>query len=262
MKMTLLEIVQTVCSELGLDNISSLGDSPDAERVSTLAKTSFYEFINQRSSWPHLQTYRSLEASVDVDLPNGFIMPDDAVELRWFKYDTSDAADLTKMRELCYLTPECFVEHVTGRSEHSTYDYQTIHLPNHLSLRVRKDKAPEYWTSFDDKWIITDSYDSSQGSTLVSARSQALYIRSPRWMYADEFVPDLPTDCFSAYLAEVRSLASVAILETENAKAEQQANRGRRVLSNKNWVTHETQTEYPNYGRQGRGRGRSRLFGR
>lgn len=262
MKMTLLEIVQAVCSELGLDNISSLGDSPDAERVSTLAKTAFYEFISLRSSWPHLQTYRSLDASGDVDLPNGFIMPADAVELRWFKYDVSESADMSQLKELCYLTPECFVEHVTERSENNTHGYQTINLPHHLTLRVRKDKAPEYWTSFDDKWIITDSYDENQGATLVASRSQALYIRTPRWQYADEFVPDLPSDCFPTYLAEVRSLASVAILETANDKAEQQANRGRRVLSNKNWVTHETQTIYPHYGRKGRGRGRNPLFSR
>lgn len=54
-KLTLLDIVQDVLSDMDSDEVNSINDSIEALQVAAIAKSTFYNIIDGRD-WPHLYT--------------------------------------------------------------------------------------------------------------------------------------------------------------------------------------------------------------
>src|SRR5690606_23061665 len=98
---------------------------------------------------------------------------------------------------------------------------------------IKTNQFPTYWTSFDDVYLVCDSYDASYDDTLKSSKTQALIVRNPDWITQDDFVPDLPAEAFAAFLAEAKSTAFVSLKQMMNEKVEAKAQRQQRWLSRK-----------------------------
>lgn len=249
---TLLEIVQDVHNDLNLDEVNTIGDTPDSLRVAQIAKTVFFEFIGQRDSWPHLHTLTRLDALSDLTQKTGVSLPDNTSKLLWVKYDCiKDGEARANFKTLSYMYPEDFLER-SHTLDSSAANVDEVTTPNNAVFYVKTDKAPEYWTSFDDKIIYFDSIDSAVDTTIQASKTQAFIVRIPTWIAEDTFVPELPFEAFPGYLAEVKSVASIAINEMQNGKAEQQSTRQRRKLSNQSWKA-KGGLRQPNYGKPRRG---------
>lgn len=247
-KMTLLEIVQDILNDLDSDDVNSLNDTIESQQVAQIVKTCYNGMISNRN-WPHLRKTGQLDSSGDSSKPNYLRIPDTWKELILFKYDKSKLGD-TKLSisDVTYKEPDNFLRYVSHRDS-SLATVSTISDYSGVKLLIQNDVAPTYWTSFDDVYIVTDSYDSAVDTTLQKSKSQCMAYIEPTWTHLDTFTPDLPSEAFSALLEEAKSTAFIALKQSNNPKAEQKAVKQQRWLSRKAWAA-KGGILYPSYGRR------------
>ncbi len=257
---TLLEIVQDVHNDLNLDLVNTIGDTPDSQRVAQIAKTTYFEFISRRD-WPHLRKLSRLESLVDLTQRTGLGIPQLTNKVEWIKYNVRKVDDVKdNYQPITFLYPDEFLDLANNHDTSQPYVDQ-IETPSGAVFSIRTDKAPQYWTSFDDDVIYFNSYDSEVESTIQGHKTQVLLYTTPQWVSEDSAVPNIPVEAFPGYLAEVKSVASLKINEIQDAKSEQQATRQQRRLSNQSWRAFGG-IRKPNYGRPGKGSRHSNHFPR
>lgn len=248
MKLTLLEIVQSILNDLDSDEANSIDDSVEAAQIAQLVKDCYYEWISNRN-WPSHKRILKLDAYGSTSFPNYMRVPSTVKEITQVSYDVKKEGE-TKLqyKEIQYLYPDEFLQKVHQRDTDKD-NVIVVTDPLGGSLPIINDKAPEYWTSFDDDTIIFDSYNVAVDTTLQSNKSQILCVIIPSWTHTDDFIPDLPAEAFSGFLAECKSTASIAFKQMANQKEEQKVSRQQRWLSRKAWKANGG-VRYPNYGRK------------
>lgn len=250
MKMTLLEMTQDILNDLDSDEVNSISDTVESQQVAQIVKTCFYEQISNRN-WPHLRRLIQMEASGDLNKPNYLRIPNGLKELITFKYEASKLGDTQKnLVDVTYKEPESFLRYVSSRRSDADNVREVADFSGTTILTVT-DKAPEYWTSFDDKHIVTDSFDSEVDDTLKKSKTQCLAYVEPAWVHSDDAIPEIPDEAFSGLLEEAKSTAFFTLKQMSNPKAEQKASRQSRWLSRRAWQANGG-IQYENYGRKGR----------
>ena len=250
MRMTLLEIVQDVLNDLDSDSVNSINDTVESEQVAAIVKSCYFEMIGNRN-WPHLKKLFQLEHSGNLSRPNYLAIPVLLKELETFRYETQkEEGGRIYFSEVKYKHPEDFLSFISTRDSTAT-NVDVIQDFGGSKLFVVNDKAPEYWTSFDDYYIVTDSYNKAIDDTLKKSKTQCIGYLHPSWEHTDSFIPDLPAEAFPALVAEIKSTAFVNVKQMANQKAEQKASRQQRWLSRKAWRAHGG-VQYDDYGRKGR----------
>lgn len=225
MKLTLLEIVQSVLSSLNSDNVNDVNDTIESSQVVDIVKDTYYEMLSY-NDWPHLWVLRELEAVSDQTKPNFLRIPDEVEQLKTFSYDvTSNTDSNRKIVELTYREPEDFIRMLRGRDTSQT-NVNVYDNGHGVDLFILDDKMPEFWTSFDDEYIVTDSYSLAEDTTLNGSKSSAHCKVIPVWSGTNTFVPDFPASFFPTFLAEVKSTASIVLKQQLSQKDEQRARRG------------------------------------
>jgi len=249
-KLTLLELVQDILSDLDSDTVNSIDDSVESLQVAQIVKTTFFEIITE-GEWPHLGQLIQLTGSGDNTVPTHMTIPDNVRYIEWVKYNKRTSTDTKDVYEsVTYMNPEDFMVYVNRRDSSKT-TVTTVTDPSSVLLLITNDKAPTYYTSFDNDVIVFDSYDSVVDSTLQSAKVQCYGYREPVFTLSDTFVADLPSKAFPYLLSEAKSVAFNTLKQAANAKEEQRATRQRRRLSQDRWRL-EGGISYPNYGRKGK----------
>ena len=245
-KMTLLEIVQSVLSDLDSDEVNSITDTVESTQVMNIAKDIYYSLTNDRV-WPTHKIVTSLTALSDTDYPTHFDMADNVKEIEWVKYNVADSGDPVDYKTITYLEPERFIDIVLSRDS-SASNVQTV-TDGNMVLLIKNDQDPTYFTSFDDDKIIFDSFDEDVSTTLEESRIMVLATVEPSWTNSDTFTPDIPSKAFPYYLSEVKSTAFVKIKQSPSPKDEQLSRRHRTYLSGEKYrVAGGIGT--PNYGRK------------
>lgn len=247
MKLTLLEMTQDILNDMNGDEVNSINDTIESQQVAQIIKTTYLEMMANRN-WPHLHTAFKCTSSADADYPTSLILPENIKELKWIKYNKRSSTDTKdKYEDIKYRQPEDFFNMCSGRDS-SASNVQIV-LYSGVSLNIRNDKAPEFWTCFDDTTLVFDSWDSVVESTIQESKNSCWGVRNPDWTHADSAVPDLPSEAFSALLEEAKSTCFYALKETTNQKAEQKATRQNRWLARKAWRA-KGGIRYPDYGRR------------
>lgn len=192
-----------------------------------------------------------LIASGDDALPTHVTLPENLSELVFVNYDCRLATDTRKVyRNVRYVYPDEFLRRQNQYDD--TVDYvDVIQDPTGVELLIRNDMPPTYWTSFDDKVLVFDSYNKEIEDTIQSNKIQAMGFVTPDWQMTDTFIPVLPEEAFTLLLEESKSRASLKINQQADQKAEQEAGRQNRWLAGKQWRAHKGERT-PNYGRRGR----------
>ena len=247
-KYTVLEMTQSILSSMDSDNVNSIDDTPEALQVAQIIKDTFYSQMSTRN-WPHTERLSTLSRTgLGLDKPTHLLLPDTLTELTWLRYDVSKEADVQgEYREIKYMTPEQFVDRLKDRRYVNANIEQVIDIGGTILL-IRNDTEPKYWTSFDDEYIVLDSYDSEFDDTVKESKTQALYYAEPSFELLDDSIPDIPIDAFSGLLEEARARSTYALKKEINPHAEREAVRQRRWLSRKAWKA-AGGVRYPDYGR-------------
>jgi len=198
--------------------------------------------------WPHLRRSIQIEPYSDVTKPTHMKIQDEIKELCFLNYNKANATDTRKKySEVKYLQPDEFI-HKTNQNDSSQANVTEVVDPGGIDLFVRNDTAPTYYTSFDDSTLIFDSYDSAVDSSLQESKVQAQAYVVPAWSSADDFIPDLPDDAFTALVEESKSKASLRLRQVADQKAEQESGRQNKWLARKARRV-AGGIQYPNYGR-------------
>lgn len=248
MKKTLFEIVDYILNEMDSDKVNGISDTVESEQVAQIVRSCYEEMMSNRN-WPHLRKLIQLDSLGDTTKPNYLKAPDLLKEMVFFKYDVEKDGDTIPLfDEIKYRYPDEFLNLIarrTGDNIQQVVDFSGS------TLLIYNDRAPALWTSFDDKYIVTDSFDYAVDDTLKKSKTQCLAFMCPTWEHVDDFVPDLPAEAFSALIEEAKSTAFLTLKQMANQKAEQKAGRQNRWLSRKAWEL-KGGVRYENYGRASR----------
>lgn len=254
--MTLLSMVQDILNDMDSDEVNSINDTIEAMQVAQVIKTTYYEMLGNRN-WPHLKKLIQLEASTDSEKPTKMRLGANVKELIFVKYDKRGLTNLSNpfdksedirrfYKDVTYLTPEEFLSKVNLRD--NSLEEVLLVQEDFVEIAIQTNKAPQYYTTFDDEYLFFDSYDSSVDDTLQSCKTQVMAYVEPSWSPLDDFVPFLPSEAFPALLAEAKSTCFLVLKQMQNAKAEQQSRRQQQWLSRKAWKVAD-ESVYPSYGR-------------
>lgn len=246
-KQNLLAIVKDILSDMSSDEVNSIEDTDEALQVAQIVRSTYQAMISNRN-WSHTQRLVSLTAYADSSKPTHITLDENIKELISIFYDKSTVDD-TRIRyeEVLWKDPDDFLRYINKRDSGSS-SVDTVIDSSGIKLLILNNKAPTYYTSFDDNTIVFDSYDEAVDSTIQSSKIQARGFIIPPFTLEDEFIPDLPLEAFPALVEESKSKAQSRLNEVQDIKAEQDSVRQSRWLSRKEWRVHGG-IKYPNYGR-------------
>lgn len=254
MKYTLLDIVSDILSDMDGDYVDSINDTDEATQVAQIVKSTYQAMMSNRN-WPHTARAINITPSTNNLLPTHMSIDEQYKELISVYYDcrlsTSNRIDYRQMK---YLDPDAFLRFINRRNSTDPHTL-LINDPSGVKLLISDNKAPQYFTSFDDSNMVFDSYDALVDSTLQGSKTQARAYVIPPFEMEDDFIPDLPNEAFSALIEESKSKAMFKLKQTQDVKAEQEAGRQQRWLSRKAWRVHESDIYPFDYGRRTRGGG-------
>lgn len=256
--MTYKEMVVDILNDLDSDPLfdnsplEDIASTEESRQIVQIIKTTYFNIIDGRDNfWPHLYKLFQLTAT-GASTPTHMTIPTNAMDFSYIKYNvrtTTDTRD--KFKDIIYLDPKEFMDKVDARDDSAT-EVTQVTDPTGIYINVYNDRAPQYWTSFDDKTVVFDAYDSVvDTSNMVAVKTQCRGKIYPTVTEEDTFVFDLPVDSFSYLLAEAKSVAFLVLKQAANPKAEQQANTQRRRLSREAGKV-ERENIYPDFGRKGK----------
>ena len=260
MKLTLLEMVQEILSDMDSDNVNSILDTFESEQVAQIIKSTFYAMISNRD-WPHLKELIQLTPSGDTSLPTHMFVPENVSKMVSINYNTIGVGETRKRYQpVRYMEPDDFLR-LTNQENSDSSLVDVIVDPTGVELLIRNDRHPTRYTSFDDNTLVFNAYDKAVDDTLQNSKTQARAYVTPSWSMTDTFIPDLPVDAFIALVEEAKSRAMIKLKQMEDPKAEQEARRQQRWLSRNDWRV-KGGIKYPDYGRRSRKMQRDPTFER
>lgn len=247
-KMTLLEIVQDILSDMDSDEVNSINDSVESLQVAQIVKSTYYNIIDGKD-YPWLYELFQMNTSGTLTLPTHMRLPESVIDLEWIKYNTKKATE-TKNRftKIIYKTPEEFLDILDQRISTDT-KVDIITDTTGIKLNVFNERAPSYFTSFDDDYLVFDAYDSAVETNLQNSKTQCYGKKSVAFTLSDTFTPDLPVQMFTYLLNEAKSASFLTLKQMPNAKAEQISVSQKRKMSQEAWKI-SNGIRYPNYGRK------------
>ena len=247
MKKTLLELVQDILSAIDADEVNSIDDTVEATQVATVIKNVYLAMASNRD-WAGQKRLIAFDHSGTPEKPTHIKSPENIKELHLFNYNCTRDNLTMEMQEVRYQYPDEFLRRCTSRGV-NTPNTQLVTDFGGTPLVVITNKPPSFWTTFDDVYIVCDSFDSAVDDALKASKTQLHATLFPRFELIDTFVPDMPIEAFAGLLAEAKSVAFVEIKQVANQKAEQEAVRQRTWLSSKNWQL-QGGVRTPNFGRR------------
>jgi hypothetical protein len=250
-KRTLLDMTQNILNEMESDEVNSIGDTTESAAVAQIIETTYYDLIANITVPEHFELMQ-LVALADTAQPNFLQYPSTMTLMEWFKYDSRDDAsdiDINYIR-VEYLNPTTFMERINSRDS-SANEVDTItDATSSVKLLIKNNANPTYWTTFDDNYLVCDSYDSSIESTLQASKTQAWGKKEPTFTQTDLFIPDMDIDKFplllavskSAAFASLKGAQAFAASTARSSMVKNQNNRHRAIMA--------SGYGQPNYGRK------------
>jgi hypothetical protein len=252
---TLLKIVQDVLSSMDGDEVASISDTTEAMSVATIVETC-YNMIVATDGDRETQNVFTLTA-IGSTKPVLMQRPSNVVSIDWIKYDKREDGDPYPSVQYCNFLPiEQFLENMTAYlpSETDTDIGSFVQNVNgsNITFYYRKDKAPDYFTTFDDTYILFDSYDVDIEANLQESKTLGFGTVNTAFIKTDGF--EIPFDFKTTMrlIEDSKTRASVELRQMENASSSKAARKLRVRSQFDNGQIGKTfyYDEYPNYGRK------------
>ena len=241
MKTTLLQIVQSILSDMDSEDVNSISDTVEAQQIASVVEDTYYNIIAARDI-PEHNKLLSLVAMSDSNKPTHFRYPTNTKAIRRIDYNIGTTSE-KNFREIVWVDPLLFIQRMdeTGLLV-ETYD-------GNVDIFVSTDVAPSYYTSFDDEYIIMNSYDSSVDSTLQASKTRAFGSVYPTFSQTDSFEPDIDNTLLPYLLAEAKSTCFSLFKGGSDPKVEQAARRLKSYVQNDMYKSVRP-NKRPHYGRK------------
>lgn len=224
MKTTLLQIVQSILSDMDSEDVNSISDTVEAQQIASVVEDTYYNIIAAREI-PEHNKLLSLIAMSDSAKPTHFKYPTNTKSIQRIEYNVGSVAE-KDFQEIELVDPVVFLDRMdeTGLLV-ETYD-------GNLDIFVSTDAPPRYYTSFDDEYIIMNSYDSSVEASLQASKSRAFGSVYPTFSQTDSFEPDIDNTLLPYLLAEAKSTCFSLFKGGSDPKVEQAARRLKSYVQN------------------------------
>jgi hypothetical protein len=249
MKMTLLEMVQNILSDMDSEEINSISDSNEAEQVVQVIKASYFNMIASRFI-PELAQILKLTSLSQSARPTHFQFPTRVKNVEFLDYNISKVVGGVKYERMKYISPDEFFSVSDGRDSEASNVVKVLDVEADSTLLIRNDVHPSYYTSFDDEHVVFDSFDSSVDSTLLASKTRGYGVKYPTFdTTSDGFVPDIDDTMFPFLLAESKSTAMSLFKSGSDPKIEQAARRQKNYVQNDMYKVNAGKPKN-NYGRR------------
>lgn len=279
--MTLLELTQNVLSRMSSDEVNSISDSTESLQVATIVKNKYFDIIN-RVNLPEHDQLVQLDPSLDDTSPVLMYVPEGVADLKWIKYFDSNVLDGSNPSDQTHDTNVDLVTSTSTANAAPGYLYVTIlpanqfidmvnsfnprennvesftfvdssnDFPGDFTFYYKNDRQPCYCTIISNYYVIFDSFDNTQDSTLQASKSMAWGRVIPNFQMVDSFIPDLAEEQFQLLLNEATALAFYELKQQPHQLAMQEASRGWSSVQKNKAVTNRPTyfNELPNFGRR------------
>jgi len=246
-------MTQRILSSMDSDAVNSFSDTIESEQVAYVIRDTYYDLLNNIEIPEHRKLV-TLTALANTATPSTMKIPDGVRRIDEVRYNVIASGGTSKKYEvITWVEPYQFLSDTLSRnSNDSTVTTVTV---DGGEVFIRNNIAPSFYTSFDDEFMIFDSYDSAVEQTLQSSKFIVWAIQEPAFTMSNSFTPDLDVNLFPLLLNEAKSTAHVELNQQANPKAEQQALRQKiRWQSDKHSVSQSRNNSYgrPDYGRTNR----------
>jgi len=223
MQLTLLQVVQQYLDATSGFYVDSIFDNDESQQVANIAERVYYEMIQEFPNLLFVQKDLTLDALSDVSRPNFLLIPDNIQNIKESKvyYNISETGDLD-YKLLTYLTPLAFLN-LTANSKSKLEDIDVINGFDNQKIPVINDKWPTYFTSFDGKHLVTDSYYKQYDTTLQSSKTRVVATIMPVFLQEDIFVIPVPQHLSMTYLSMVLDECFNLVYQQPNGKISQKA---------------------------------------
>lgn len=235
-KLSVIEIVQDILSDMNSDEVNSLNDTIESLQVAQIVKSTYFEIINGRQHWPHLRTLARFGSFGDNNLPTHMIIPENIREVVSVEYCSEGEGGRLEFNDIEYVEPDEFLRRMQ-RLDSTDPNVRTVNDPTGAVLLIRTDRDPRIWTSFNDEAVVFDSHDVSVDAALQSTKTRLVAYQDPVFEMVDNHVPDLPAEAHSYLLAEAKSACFARLKQAADQKSEQQSRRQRIQLHRSAWKT-------------------------
>ena len=217
MRKTLLQLVNDILSDMDSEGVNTIADTVEATQVAAICESTFYDFVSTRDIEEHRE-FIKLTSLSNVNTPTHFVYGEDTkrIEGLWYKNDSD------RYLVVAWMEPLDFINMIDNRSSSFVIveDQQAG-----TDLRIRNNKHPQFYTSFDDEHVVMDSYDASVDDFLQNSKVRAYGIVHPSFEQTDTHTPDLDSTLFPNYVAECKSRAMSLLKGQVDPKVEQAARR-------------------------------------
>jgi len=244
-----------------------------------------------RYDMPEHNQLLQLDASNDISSPVLMYRPEGVTRIEWIKYFDTNPADNQQVsqfgsyshgvntdlennadssftsipgyKRIEILSIEDFV-HMQEQMNSTESNVESFTLtinenstgsPNKFTFYFFNDRQPKYCCIISNFYVVFDSYDNSQDSTLQSSKTECFGWVYPTFEMTDTFVPNLDAQQFPLLLNDAKSLAFSEIKNQPHQKAEEEV--ARQVVSLQKWKAIANKPSYfdelPDFGRRGGG---------
>lgn len=251
MRRTLLEVTKDILSALDSEDVNTLSDTVEAQQIAETLESVYYGVVVPRSVPEHSQLL-TLTSLADTATPTHFTYDSsstgqtlETARLECVRYDVGEGVNV-EYREIKFIEPLMFL----NLNNYNNTNVQTVlDVVGSTKLAIGNDKAPAYYTSFDDEHIVMDSFKNTVDDHLQTSKTQAFGVVVPDFDRTDDFEIDLDATLFSYYLAEAKSMCFELLKGGAPAKVEQSARRLKTRTQSDAFRTQRTASNRPYYGR-------------
>lgn len=241
MSKTLIEYVQDILSSMDSDEVNSISDTTESNSVATIVKN-IYEDLLTEIELPTQYTIFQLGSSGDITKPNQMILPNTIENIDWIKYNKVTTTDVDQQfRLITFLPKDEYLRIVNSYSSSdsntitSNFTVDSVEFP----LLCLNDRHPEYYTTFDNRTLVFNAYNSAEEATLQSSKTLCYGKRASVFELVDDFIPFTEQKFQSLLFNAAKATAWAELKQTTNNKAEKAEKRARiKTQSAKNSVEH------------------------
>lgn len=250
-KRNLLGYVQNILSSMDADSVNSIGDTDEAMQIADIVEEAYFNLLDE-FDFKYKNDLFTLHSSSNPNKPTHMRLPDNVQWIETIKYNVrrETEGDITdRYRRISYVEPEEFLGWIQGRNPQDDF-VEKVEDFSGIELFIRNNKSPEYWTSFDDEWVVFDSWDKEKETTMQSSKTLCFGPKRPSFIKEDSFVPDLPENLVSLLLVEAKSLAMAIFAQETNPVLQDIRTRLRRNAQINMNRQKGSRIKFPDYGRK------------